>query len=62
MIVGIVARPIIMPMLAPAVVFVGMFTVVVSATPAAAMTAAAMTAATVTVGMNRRYVESKNRQ
>jgi hypothetical protein len=57
MIVGIVARPIIMPVLAPAVVFVGMFTVVVSATPAAAMTAA-----TVTVGINRRYVESKDRQ
>ena len=41
MVMGIVAGPIIMPMLISAVMLVGMFSVVVTATP-------------VTVGMNRR--------
>jgi hypothetical protein len=43
MVVGIMARSIIMPVLAPAVVLVGILTVMVTATPAP-----------VTVGMNRR--------
>jgi hypothetical protein len=49
MVVGIVARLSIMPMLASAIVLVGVRTVVVTATP-------------VTVGMNDRYVQAKGRQ
>jgi hypothetical protein len=49
MIVRIVARPIIMPVLAPAVVLVRVFTVVVTATA-------------VTVSQNTRYVEANDRQ
>jgi len=51
MVVGI-ARTIIMPVLTSAIVFVGNLTVVVTATPAAP----------VTMGMNNRYVQAKNRQ
>ena len=50
MVVGIVAGRVLV--LAPAVVLVGMFTVVVTAT----------TTAMVTVGINRGLVEAKNRQ
>jgi hypothetical protein len=51
--VGIGAGPIIQPVLAPAVVLVGIFTVVVTAT---------VPSASVTVSQNTRYVEAKDRQ
>jgi hypothetical protein len=51
--VGIGAGPIILPVLAPAVVLVGMFTVVVTAT---------VPSAAVTVSQNTRYFEAKDRQ
>lgn len=59
MVVGIVSGPL-MPLLAPAVVHVGMLTVVVTDMLHVAVTTASVPS--VTVGMSSRYVEAKDRQ
>jgi hypothetical protein len=51
MIMGIVARSIIMPVLASAIMLMGMCTMVVTATPTAP----------VAVGIKDRYIQAKNR-